>query len=232
MSEPADTIRPAPPDDEEEEDRFLGQVLGGRYRVDTRLGEGGMGAVYRGEHLDLEREVAIKILAPELSRKRVNVERFQREAKTASRIGHPNIIDVFDMGRTAEGTPYLVMELLGGHDLEEELEQHDRVLSPARVVELLRPIANALDTCHAHGVIHRDIKPSNIFLAKLGDGSLSPKLVDFGLAMLLASDERLTRTGFLAGTPHYLPPEAAHGDLPGEAGDRYALATIAFEALR
>ncbi|MCB9593040.1 MAG: protein kinase [Sandaracinaceae bacterium] len=212
-------------------DPHLGAILGGRYQVVERLGEGGMGAVYRAQHLELGRDVAVKLLAPELSRKRTSVERFQREARTASKIGHPNIVDVFDLGRGQDGTPYLVMQLLDGHDLQAELRAAGGVLPAARVVEILGPIANALDTCHARGVIHRDIKPSNIFLARLGDGSVSPKLVDFGLAMLVASDERLTKSGFLAGTAHYLPPEAAHGDLPGSAGDTYALATVAFEAL-
>ncbi|MBX3273059.1 MAG: protein kinase [Sandaracinaceae bacterium] len=212
-------------------DPYLGAILGGRYRVIERLGEGGMGAVYRGEHLELARDVAIKLLAPELARKRAAVERFQREARTASRIGHPNIVEVFDLGRAQDGTPYLVMQLLHGHDLETELRRHAGRLPLARVIEILRPIANALDTCHARGVVHRDVKPSNVFLARLGDGSESPKLVDFGLAMLVASDERLTSSGFLAGTPHYLPPEAADAELPGPAGDVYALATIAFEAL-
>ncbi len=212
-------------------DPFLGTIVSGRYRILERLGEGGMGAVYRAEHLELEREVAIKMLAPELSSRRVNVERFQREARTASKIGHPNIVDVFDLGRAADGTPYLVMQLLDGWDLDEELVRTGGFLPPKRVAEILAPVANALDTCHARGVIHRDIKPSNIFLARLGDGRVSPQIVDFGLAMLTHADERLTKTGFLSGTPHYLPPEAAHGDLAGASGDIYALATIAYEAL-
>ncbi|MBX3274373.1 MAG: serine/threonine protein kinase, partial [Sandaracinaceae bacterium] len=225
MSEPAPELEGDAPDP------LLGAILGGRYRILERLGEGGMGAVYRAEHLELEREVAVKTLAPELSTRPVNVERFQREARTASKIGHPNIVDVFDLGRAADGTPYLVMERLEGRDLDEELAATDGTLPPARVIEVLRPVASALDACHARGVIHRDVKPSNIFLARLGDGSLSPKVVDFGLAMLTSTDARLTQAGYLSGTPHYLPPEAAHGDLPGAAGDVYALATIAFEAL-
>lgn len=212
-------------------DPLTGTVLGGRYRLGRRLGEGGMGAVYVAHHIELDRSVAIKLLLPELARNRTAVERFEREARTASNIGHPNIVHVFDLGRSGDGTPYLAMELLEGRDLEAEIAASGGTLRPERTVEILAPIAAALDACHARGVVHRDIKPSNIFLAKLGRREECPKLVDFGLAMFHTSDERLTRTGFLAGTPHYLPPEAAHGELAGPAGDIYALATIAFEAL-
>ena len=212
-------------------DPLAGTVLSGRYRLVRRLGEGGMGAVYLAHHIELDRSVAIKLLLPELARNRTAVERFEREARTASNIGHPNIVDVFDLGRSADGAPYLAMELLEGRDLEAEIAASGGTLEPERLVEILEPIANALDACHARGVIHRDIKPSNIFLATSGHGKECPKLVDFGLAMFHTSDERLTRTGFLAGTPHYLPPEAAQGELAGPAGDIYALAAIAFEAL-
>jgi serine/threonine-protein kinase len=217
--------------DDEALNARLGTVLGGRYRLVARLGRGGMGAVYRAEHVELGRDVAVKVLAPELARNRNAIERFLREARTASRIQHPNIVHVYDLGRAEDGAPYLAMELLQGRDLEEELEAHDGTLPPKRVVELLTPIADALDVCHAKGVVHRDLKPSNIFLAQLEGGREIPTLVDFGLAMLLAADERLTRTGVVVGTPHYLPPESARGDLPGPAGDVYALATVAYRAL-
>lgn len=210
-------------------DERVGQVVGGRYQITARLGEGGMGAVYRAEHLELGRPVALKVLVDELARNRTAVERFMREARTASAIGHPNIVDVFDLGRDAEGRPYLAMELLEGHDLAEEMRERGGRFEPARVLEILRPIAGALDLCHERGVVHRDLKPSNVFLASLLDGSEQPKLVDFGLAMLFASDERLTRTGFFAGTPEYMPPETARGELSGPAGDVYSLATIAYE---
>ena len=149
-------------------DPLAGTVLGGRYRLVRRLGEGGMGAVYLAHHIELDRSVAIKLLLPELARNRTAVERFEREARTASTIGHPNIVDVFDLGRGADGTPYLAMELLEGRDLEAEIAASGGRLRPERLVEILEPIANALDACHARGVVHRDLKPSNIFLARLG----------------------------------------------------------------
>src|SRR5690606_14739903 len=133
------------------------------------------------------------------------VKRFQREARAASRIDHPNIVAILDLGRLDTGEPYLVMELLEGEDLA-DLIAREGPMRPARVVELLAPIANALDAVHREGLLHRDIKPANIFLAKKPDGTAVPKLLDFGLAALRDGPDadRLTREGIVVGTPHYV----------------------------
>src|SRR5262249_4706349 len=155
------------------------------------LAAGGIGRVYEAEHLELGKRVALKVLAGQFARDGEVIERFMREARSASSIGHPNIVDVLDLGRAQDGSPFLVMALLEGQDLDQVLEIEER-LSIERTVELLGPIASALDVVHARGIVHRDIKPANIFLAKQIDGSEQVKLLDFGLAAFHESGERLT----------------------------------------
>lgn len=209
---------------------LLGTVLGGRYRVLREIASGGLGTIYEASHLELGRVVAIKVLEGPVAHSMEAIKRFQREAQTASQLGHPNIVDVHDFGRTKDGAPFLVMERLEGRDLDTELQER-ATLAPARMLELLTPVASALDAVHARGIVHRDIKPANIFLARRGDGSEQVKLLDFGLAAFHERGDRLTQVGTIVGTPHYMPPEAAEGALAGPEGDVYSLAVVAYECL-
>ena len=198
-------------------------TLVGPYRIEARIGSGGMATVYRAHHSALDRYVAIKVL-PEFFAEDENYrERFQLEARSVARLNHPNILNAFDFGHD-KGVPYLVMELVEGGTLA------DRLGSPMelqQVVRLLRPVASALDYAHAQGVLHRDIKPSNILIRPDG----SPVLADFGLAKLADSVRKLTATGVVFGTPEYMSPEQAVGDSIGPATDQYALGTVAYEML-
>ena len=213
-------------------EELTGKVIGGRYRVADVLGRGGMGVVYRALHLELDQEVAIKVLPTSYARDAETLKRFEREAKTASRVRHPNVVTVFDLGRLDTGEPYLVMELLTGKDLAQVMA--DRGTLPLKeVVEIMTPVAAALDALHVEGVVHRDIKPSNIFFTKTKAMGEIVKLVDFGLAALhsVEGTERLTSVGHVVGTAVYMAPEAARGALSGPRGDTYALAVVAYEML-
>ncbi len=219
------------PNGEPPEDPLIGTEIASRYLIVSRLGEGGMGVVYEGVHGALGRSVAIKVLRPAWASDTEAVERFFREARTAAGIGHPNICDVYDLGRLPNERPYMVMPRLEGDNLAKLLESTGG-MPTERVLELLRGPASALDAVHKRGLIHRDIKPENLVLGMLDDGQEIVRLVDFGLATLTdGRDSRLTREGFVCGTPHYMPPEAARGDLPDARGDVYSLAVVAFELI-
>ncbi len=214
------------------EHELVGTEIEDRYRVEKLLARGGMGAIYEGVHNTLGRRVAIKVLSRRYAKNEEAMSRFLREARTASRMDHPNIVAILDFGRLEHGEPYLVMELLEGRDLAHLIE-HESPIKPARVLELLTPIAAALDAVHRQGLVHRDVKPANIFLAVLPDGSVIPKLLDFGLTAFLdpKENERLTREGIVVGTPHYVSPEAAEGAPTDHRTDVYSLGLVAFELL-
>lgn len=211
---------------------LIGQTLDGRYRVDAVLGQGGMGMVFRGLQTSMQRPVAIKTLHPQLAMAPSFFERFRREAETASRLHHPNIITVFDFGQTPDGLCYYVMELLEGESLRQRVKQHGPMTlrQAAAVVE-----QTALGVGHAHhqGVIHRDIKPHNVMLAEV-DGNEYVKVLDFGLVKALEQqedDEHLTSTGQVLGTPQYMPPEQAGGENVDARSDLYSLAGVFFYCL-
>lgn len=213
-------------------DPLVGRCLDGRWTIVEPMARSGMGVVYRGMHVELGREAAIKVLSSAGAQRERAFERFLREARVASRIDHPNIVEILDMGRLEDGAPYLVMEMLEGEDLAERIA-HEGPMSLSRVVELLGPIASALDAVHAAGLLHRDIKPANIFLAHRLDGTVAPTLIDFGLAALRDDepDQRLTRQGVVVGTPQYVSPEAAMGETLDWRSDIYSLAVVAFQLL-
>jgi serine/threonine-protein kinase len=218
-------------------DPLVGTTVAGRYKVIKLLGEGGMGQVYLAEHSAIEKRVALKVLRAEYAHKGEIVTRFQQEAISASRIKHPNVLDVFDFGQLENGCFYLAMEFLDGNDLADEL-QRSRVLQPARALPIAMQICRALSAAHAKGVVHRDMKPENVFLQRTADGEEIVKIVDFGIAQLKPSNEeaaaqsthrRLTRTGMIFGTPEYMAPEQASGKHADLRCDVYAVGIILFE---
>ena len=195
----------------------------GPYRVMERLGRGGMASVHRAYHPALDRYVAIKVLPDFFADEPGYRERFQQEARSVARLRHPNILEIFDFGYDA-GTCYLVFELVEGGTLA------DRVGKPMDlrdVVQLLEPLAAALDHAHANGILHRDIKPSNVLIQRDG----SPILADFGLAKIAGAMQRLTMSGIVMGTPEYMSPEQAADEFVGPASDLYSLAVVAYEML-
>jgi serine/threonine protein kinase len=212
-----------------------GTVLAGKYELETVLGKGGMGVVFRGRHLGTERPIAVKILRRELMSDATLAKRFMREAKAAAALQHPNVVDVLDYGVDTDGTAFQVLELLDGESLGEHLQRKGTV--PIDVtLSLLLPVIHALVMAHARGVIHRDLKPDNVFLARNAHGRVVPKLLDFGIAKLMRKDGAkstvATRAGSAIGTPAYMSPEQARGtDDVGTSTDVWAIGVILFECI-
>ncbi|MFO0649914.1 MAG: protein kinase [Polyangiales bacterium] len=200
-----------------------------RYEIGSLLGEGGMGSVWKATHLKLQKPVVIKTLRPEHARSDTTRARFVREGEAASRIRHPNVVEIFDVAEF-EGSPYLVMEFLEGEDLRALLRRRG-VLSLDAIVDVMLPVCNAVAAAHDAGVVHRDLKPENIFLSRTRDGALVPKVLDFGISRI--DDGALsnqTTTGALLGTPRYMSPEQARGERGIDArSDQYALGVILYE---
>lgn len=214
----ADTISAAPYPAE------LPQVPG--YRVEALLGHGGMGVVYRAWHVRLNRAVALKMLLAGPYARPGERERFQREAEAVAALGHPNIVQIYDIG-DVEGRPFFTMELVEGGNLDEQIQGAPQ---PGRsAAALVATLADAIHAAHQSGIVHRDLKPANILLAKDG----TPKVTDFGLARRLEGEDGLTLSGFLLGTPSYMAPEQARGqrEAIGPATDVYALGAILYELL-
>ncbi len=217
-------------------DPRIGQVIGERYRIVARLGAGGMGVVYRAEHTLMDKPFAVKLLHAELGGSEELALRFEREAKSASRLDHPNIIRVTDFGREADGTLFLVMELLEGPPLSEVLAEARR-LPLGRAVALVAQILDALAHAHALGVVHRDLKPDNVIVSSRPGWTEQAKLLDFGIAKLVGGDEgtdagpTLTRAGTIFGTPAYMAPEQITGEPLDARADLYAVGVVLFELL-
>jgi eukaryotic-like serine/threonine-protein kinase len=204
----------------------------GQYTLLEKIGEGGMGVVYRAEHEMLRRPTAIKVLSPQ-SAGEESLRRFEREAQLTARLTNPHTVSVYDFGRTPEGAFYYVMEYLDGVDLE-RLVREEGPLPPGRVVYVLRQVCEALAEAHSVGLIHRDIKPANILLSEWGGVSDFAKVVDFGLVKEVteSKDARLTRENVFAGTLHYLAPETIDsGSAPDPRSDLYALGAVAYYLL-
>ena len=215
---------------------FEAQVIAGRYQVLWPLGQGGMGRVVAARNLMTERIVALKIARASVVDKRGNHERFLREARAASMLSHANVIDVLDVVIDARGAPVIVMELLEGLPLSAVLAELGR-LSLAATARCLVPTFEALRHAHAARLVHRDVKPSNVFLARQADGTIVPKLLDFGIVKVLldasmAMQDGQTATGALLGTPHYMSPEQVSGQRDvDERSDVWAAGTVAYECL-
>jgi serine/threonine protein kinase len=204
----------------------------GRYEIRRLIGRGGMGCVYEALHRDLKKRVAIKTLMPSLSANQEARVRFIREGEAASRIRHPNVVDVTDVG--VEGTTsYLVMEYLEGEDLATYIGRQGP-LSPTQTADIMLPVSAAIETAHEQGVIHRDLKPANVFLAVSALGGVQPKVLDFGISKVMGDRGTmvLTGTGATFGTTFYLPPEQLQGARQADAkSDQYALGTILYECV-
>jgi len=221
-------------------DPYLGRVLDGRYRIDRRLGTGGMGAVFAGEHLALRKRVAIKVIKKDLAGNDDVAARFAREALASARLDHPNVATALDSGTLEEGGAYLVMQLVRGRSLRDLLGERGP-LPWTDVCEVGAQVADALAAAHREGIVHRDLKPENLLAEDRDDGALHVRVVDFGIArMSLPSDgpdrvprkalaQTLTRAGTVVGTPGYMAPEQAMGDAVDERTDIYALGVILWE---
>ncbi|TPV93952.1 MAG: hypothetical protein B7733_17730 [Myxococcales bacterium FL481] len=211
-------------------DHVVGCVLDGRYRIDARIGEGGMGTVYRATHLLIEKAVAVKLLRPGHARRDDVAARFMQEARLASRVKHPNVVDVFDFGRAPDEAPYYVMELLAGTTLAAALDRKG-ALAPRRALEIALAVANGLAAAHRQGVVHRDLKPDNVFLCTDATGSGTVKIIDFGIARMPEEPGRLTAEGAVLGTPEYMSPEQARGEEVDARSDLYSVGILLFEML-
>lgn len=218
--------------DETHEDRLIGTILDGKYRLDAFLSRGGMGAVFRGTHVMLNRPVAVKMINPDLVTSPEIVRRFQREARAATQLTHPNVVDVYDLGQTADGTLYIVMELVSGRSLKEVIRTSGP-LEPARIVRILGQVCEGLALAHRRNIVHRDLKPQNIMLARDAAGAEVAKIVDFGIAKTFEPDAhtQLTAEGSTLGTPHYMSPEQATGREVDGRSDIYSLGVILYEML-
>ncbi len=214
------------------EDPFIGRVLDQRYQVRSPLGRGGMGTVYRAWQLSVDREVALKVVHGKLTADRTASKRFLREARLASRLSQPNIVNVYDFGQTDDGVLYLVMELLRGRTLQVELAGGRR-LPPKRVLTIAMQLCDALEAAHAQNIIHRDLKPGNMVILDEPPGRDLLKVLDFGLAKSLLSDSssNVTNTDAILGTPLYMSPESVQGLPADHRSDLYAVGCILYEAL-
>jgi tRNA A-37 threonylcarbamoyl transferase component Bud32 len=213
----------------------IGRVIDGRYRILERLGEGGMGAVFVAEHLQLQKRVALKTIHGQFADNREMAARFAREAMTSAHIEHPNVVSALDFGELPEGGAYLVMQLVRGPSLREHLDAHGKLAWP-EACRLLAQVADALVTAHASGIVHRDLKPENVLLVQGDDGLPMVKVLDFGIAHVTAQSmapapagKPLTQVGVVIGTPGYMPPEQAMGQGVDERADLYALGVMLWE---
>ncbi len=211
------------------------RLLASRYRLERRLGRGGMGTVYKATDVSLERAVAVKLIREDLVTSTDAAERFRREAKAAASFSHPNLVTVHDFGVDADTRVFLVMELLQGVTLRQRFEQQKK-FAPQQILQILGGVCAGLEAAHQNGLIHRDLKPENIFLAQSGGGEVS-KILDFGLAKFLSSPSDAaaatvdTVPGVLMGTPQYMSPDQLNGEAASAAWDLWALAVITYEML-
>jgi hypothetical protein len=208
-------------------DPLIGTVVDGRYLIESTLGEGGMGVVYGGRHRMIERRVALKVLKREFASDGEIVERFVQEAKTATSIGNPHIVDILDFGVLPDGSTYFAMEYLEGTSLTSLVTTRP---TPMRIAKIAVQACDGLGAAHERGIVHRDLKPDNVFIIKRG-GEDFVKILDFGIAKVggHSTGPKLTKAGAVFGTPHYMSPEQAAGTSIDHRADIYALGVILYE---
>ena len=212
-------------------DPYLGTTLAGKYQLNELIGTGAMGRVYRADHLALDAQVAVKLLNPEIAADAPTARRFQTEARAASRLRHPNTIQIIDFGQAESGALYIVMELLRGRTLARIIDE-GATIGVRRISDLLGQALAALDEAHAVGVVHRDFKPENIFVEMLRTGKEHVKVLDFGIAKLRGeADANLTSRGAVCGTPEYMSPEQIRGEDLDARSDVYAAGLVLYEML-
>jgi len=218
---------------ERKDDPLLGQTLASKYLIEKLIKRGGMGSVYLGKHILMDKTVAIKVLRPSLAMDDDVVRRFSREAKAASRISHPHAVSVNDFGESEDGVVFLVMEYLDGRTLK-EIVRSQGPMQLERVVEIVRQVSGALDAAHEQGVVHRDLKSDNIMLSKATGGEWA-KVLDFGIAKIQQSnshDDDITAANLVIGTPQYMSPEqCSHSGAIDARSDIYSLGIIIYEML-
>jgi len=215
------------PDRDHASDPLLGSVIDDRYEIGDVIGEGGMGVVYSARHRALGKRFALKALRKDLARDHEIAARFMQEARTAASISHPGLVEITDFGTLPSGQPFFVMELLEGQSLA-QLVRRGGPVPAARAIEIVRQIAEALGAAHERSIVHRDLKPDNIHISPGVAGRDHVTIVDFGLAKVIGAS-RLTRAGMVFGTPHYMSPEQAQGDVTDHRADIYAVGVVMYE---
>ncbi len=213
-------------------DELIDTVVADRYHIKEKLGEGGMGTVYLGEHVKMGRKSAIKVMSKSMANDPDAIARFNREAANASRINHPNVCAIYDFGETTEGLIYLAMEFIPGESLTQVLDR-EGALPPRRAAKIITQVADALAAAHELGLVHRDLKPDNVMVTTGRDSADMVKVVDFGIAKAVGTDEsqQVTRTGLVVGTPEYMSPEQLSGDQLDGRSDLYSLALVLYRTL-